>query len=435
MKYLGAVSLLIGCGTFLVHGQLQLQALHTTTSGNPAASIVQGNDGNFYGTLSNTVFKMSPAGAFGTVGPVPGVNPDLTLANDGNFYGTTKSGGVGYGTIFRFETTGQVTFMYSFTISDGKPLGLRAGVDGYLYGACLTSNSVGVSSVWSVFQFDTNGVFTVLRLITNTPGGHLIPEFSLPAQGPDGALYGSFSRGEAGFPGIDSIAFYRLSTSGSYQVITNLSTTSRSSSDLVFGSDGDLYGAAGFGSYPSTAGSVFKLSTNGTFRTLWTFGSTNGTNPEVRLLPGADGALYGTTSSGGTSNLGTIFRITTDGTFTHLFDFPGGSGSHPMAPLIQASDGNLYGTTEGATVPVTGTGIIFRLVQSPIINQLSVSNGAVTLSWNSFSNAAYRVEYKSSVFDPSWTILTSVTARDVTTSVFDNSPAADQRFYRVVLLP
>ena len=43
-----------------------------------------------------------------------------------------------------------------------------------------------------------------------------------------------------------------------------------------------------------------------------------GARPEAALVVGSDGALYGTTSAGGTSNGGTIFKIGNSGHFTPL---------------------------------------------------------------------------------------------------------------------
>ena len=54
----------------------------------------------------------------------------------------------------------------------------------------------------------------------------------------------------------------------------------------------------------------------------------DGTNPYGALVQGADGSLYGTTSTGGNTGVncwltgcGTIFKITLDGTLTTLYSF------------------------------------------------------------------------------------------------------------------
>ena len=70
----------------------------------PAAALVQGSDGNFYGTTQQaaartgygTVFKISTNGAltslYSFTGGNDGANPNagLVQGSDGNFYGTTR---------------------------------------------------------------------------------------------------------------------------------------------------------------------------------------------------------------------------------------------------------------------------------------------------------------------------------------------------------
>ena len=57
------------------------------------------------------------------------------------------------------------------------------------------------------------------------------------------------------------------------------------------------------------------------------------------------GKLYGTANGGGSSNMGTLFSITTSGTFTALVNFSGANGSLPNSPLKQNTNGILYGDT------------------------------------------------------------------------------------------
>ena len=45
-------------------------------------------------------------------------------------------------------------------------------------------------------------------------------------------------------------------------------------------------------------------------RVLHTFRGADGATPQAGMAIGSDGALYGTTVSGGTANLGTVFRLT-----------------------------------------------------------------------------------------------------------------------------
>src|ERR1017187_9344508 len=103
---------------------------------NPAAGLVQGSDGNFYGTTSEggtnddgTVVRISPGGSHTNLytfagppndGAAPVAGP--VQGSDGNFYGTTGEGGTSYaGTVFRISRSGTYTNLYSFgsTPNDG----------------------------------------------------------------------------------------------------------------------------------------------------------------------------------------------------------------------------------------------------------------------------------------------------------------------------
>ncbi|MGB7602582.1 MAG: choice-of-anchor tandem repeat GloVer-containing protein [Candidatus Sulfotelmatobacter sp.] len=125
-------------------------------------------------------------------------------------------------------------------------------------------------------------------------------------------------------------------------------------SALVQGSDGSLYGTTSKGGEYSN-GTVFSITPTGTLTTLHSFCAhispcPDGLNPGGLVL-GADGNFYGATYGGGASTVGggTVFKITTAGTFTTLYSFCSltncADGSSPVDTLILGSDGNFYGTT------------------------------------------------------------------------------------------
>ena len=133
---------------------------------------------------------------------------------------------------------------------------------------------------------------------------------------------------------------------------------------LIEGSDGGLYGTAFFGG-SNGVGTVFRLNKDGrSYGALYHFGQTasDGTNPDTAVVQGADGTLYGTTFFGGTNDAGTVFKVNTNGGgygVLRMFTKSGGDGQNPDAALMQAGNGALYGTTY--TGGASNVGTIFTL--------------------------------------------------------------------------
>jgi uncharacterized repeat protein (TIGR03803 family) len=142
-----------GAGTvFRVSSSGSLTTLWSFTGGSdgalPYAGLVQGSDGNFYGTTTSggtsgagTVFWVSPSGSLTTLwsftGGSDGAHPyaGLVQGSDGNFYGTTAYGGAsGIGTLFKLIMP--CTISTSSSPSDGGTTS-GGGTD-----ACGTSMTV-----------------------------------------------------------------------------------------------------------------------------------------------------------------------------------------------------------------------------------------------------------------------------------------------------
>ena len=66
----------------------------------------------------------------------------------------------------------------------------------------------------------------------------------------------------------------------------------------------------------------------------------------------ANGALYGTTASGGTANFGTIFKITTEGSEQPIYSFPGGNTTTSPNDGVIEANGSFFGTTTTAVFAV-----------------------------------------------------------------------------------
>ena len=362
----------------------------------PYAGLIQGNDGNLYGateggglSFRGSVFRMTLTGGLTTLynftTGASGANPygRLVQGTNGNFYGTTYQGGAnGYGTLFRM-TSGGVTFLYSFTggVDGAYPVaGLVQGSDGNFYGTTIGG---GANSFGTVFRMTPNGAVTALHQFTGDSDG-AYPYAGL-VQGKDGNLYGTTLQG--GARGYGTV--FRLTMNGTLTTLTSFNYTNGGypQAGVIQGADGNLYGTTLQGGLTGF-GTVFSLTTNGALTTLYSFGYTNGSSPAAAVVQGTDGNLYGTTSSGGAGGQGTAFKITTNGTLTTLLWFDGLNGASPEAALVQASDGNFYGTTpQGGTgfnpSAGGGNGTIFRLtVPIFISNPFTVASAIASLPYS-----------------------------------------------------
>jgi uncharacterized repeat protein (TIGR03803 family) len=126
---------------------------------------------------------------------------------------------------------------------------------------------------------------------------------------------------------------------------------------------GNLYGTTDYAG-TSFAGVVFKVSKTGQETALYNFcslsGCTDGQYPYAPLVRDAAGNLYGTTQYGGTSNLGVVFKLSATGKETVLHSFTGGAdGVYPYGGLFRDAAGNLYGTTESGGT--SNLGVVFKI--------------------------------------------------------------------------
>ena len=148
-----------------------------------------------------------------------------------------------------------------------------------------------------------------------------------------------------------------------------------SQSDLIQAKDGNFYGMAYSGG-TGFQGTVFKITSTGTFTTIKSFVSANGINPLGSLLQGTDGNFYGMTSGGGANAGGTIFKITPTGTLTVLRSLLStADGGNPKGSLAKAGDGNFYGMTNTGGSNLFGT--LFKITPAGVFSVLTKFNGAI----------------------------------------------------------
>jgi uncharacterized repeat protein (TIGR03803 family) len=154
-----------------------------TDGASPAGGLIQGSDGSFYGTTQSggtntvgTIFSLTTAGVetvlYSFIGGTDGASPDagLVQGNDGNFYGTTFFGGAySAGTVFSVTAAGIETVIHSFSggghvtgSTDGAypSAGLMLGADGNLYGTTRDGGPQFYGG--TMFKITESGVETVL---------------------------------------------------------------------------------------------------------------------------------------------------------------------------------------------------------------------------------------------------------------------------------
>lgn len=375
------------------------KVLASGTFGESAAQLLQGTDGNFYGTAWDggtnnvgTVFKMAPGGAVTVLynfcsqtNCTDGYSPaaGLIQARDGNFYGTTYYGGkpCGYftscGTVFSITPAGVLTTLHTFTGGDGgdggNPLGIVQARDGNFYGVTVGGTSSLANG--TVFKMTPHGALTTLYTFCLQTGclDGLSPNGIIQAA--DGIFYGTTTSG--GFYGWGTA--FKMTPRGTLTTLHNFCSEQSNCGDgagpaagLIQGTDGNFYGTTEFGGAAegSGTGTVYEMTPTGKVRTL---SSCCFIYPVAPLVQGTDGNFYGTAWDGGTGQsvcispipggCGTIFEVTPAGVTTTLYEFCSqkncADGNYPKTPLIQATNGDFYGTTSDLEGNPGGT--IFRL--------------------------------------------------------------------------
>ncbi len=288
------------------------------------------------------MFKVTPTGTLTTLynfcsqpNCVDGSYPEssaLALGTDGNFYGTTQNGGAnGIGTVFKITPEGAYSVLHSFDGTDGNgpDAGLLLASEGNFYGTTTLGGSIGCGEVYKITPA---GAVTTVHSFIGVDG--CLPSAPL-IQGTDSKLYGTTLAG------------------GQFDTCT--------------------------GSY-GNCGTVFKVSTGGTFTSLLSFDGSNGALPFAPLIQASDGKFYGTTFSGGYETYsyeGTVFSVSSSGEEGFFYSFQFGVQGSPYAGLVQATDGTIYGEAFGGS-PSNGQGYIF-----------SVSPTAFKIVYSSLESGGY----------------------------------------------
>jgi uncharacterized repeat protein (TIGR03803 family) len=329
--------------------------------------------GTLYGTTTTNTnggygsfFKITAQGAEKTLYTFGKANDDAVFPSGalvelgGVFYGASKFGGEhNMGTIFRISSSGAEKVLYSFVGGKNgeEPWAGLTVVKGTLYGTTWLGGTGNCGATYdgcgTVFKVTTSGKETVLYSFKSIATGEK-PEGGLAYL--DGELYGTTIAG--GISPYDSGIVFKISPSGAEKVIYSFKNGFFKDGGDPTGSltvvKGVLYGTTSVGGvYGSAAGAgtVFRITTSGDEKPIYSFkGGSDGVYPYFTSLAYLNGALYGTTSFGGTDSLGTIFKVTTSGSESVLHSFAGGKDgaigdTADGGPVVLS--GKLYGVTPG----------------------------------------------------------------------------------------
>ena len=367
-----------GCGTvFRVTRWGKLTTLHSfdgTDGYSPNAGLLQATDGSFYGTTtqrgattSGTVFKITPSGKLTTLyyfcsktNCTDGADPwgGLVQGTDGNFYGTTAEGGthicktrgqekIGCGTVFKITAQGKLTTLHNFcsqtNCADGYDAlaGLVQAADGNFYG---TAAEGGANTSGTIFEITAGGKLTTLYSFcsqTNCTDG-ATPYAGL-VQATDGNFYGTTRFGGANNGG----AVFKITPSGKQTTLHSFCSQANCAdgefpqAGPVQATDGKFYGTTSEGG-ANMSGTVFSLSVG-----LGPFVETRPTSGEV----GNTVIILGTNLTGATS-------VTFDGTPA---EFKVISGSEVTTKVPNdATTGKVKVKTLGGTL---ASNVVFRVTK------------------------------------------------------------------------
>jgi uncharacterized repeat protein (TIGR03803 family) len=320
---------------------------------------------NAFGQTFSTLYNF---GAVPHDGAAPGSG--VVIDHNGNLFGTTGVGGFrgSDGTVFELSPPTVAGGPWTETVlrrfwgsPDGKiPLSrLVMTSDDTLFGTTLQGGVNDLGTVYTVAPKSTGGWRkATIYNFGSVPNDVVTPDLGLLAA-PEG-FYGSDQGGANNTGAIYLLTPPTKGTVWTQNILYSFQSLGSGdaadpSGELVRDFAGNFYGVTAQGG-ANNLGAIYEVSPpvvpGGSWseKVLYSFNGADGTLPAGRLLLGANGALFGTASSGGAGGAGEVFRLdppTVPGdpwTETVLYAFSGGrDGSSPENGVIADKLGRLFG--------------------------------------------------------------------------------------------
>jgi uncharacterized repeat protein (TIGR03803 family) len=347
---------------------------------------ILGRDGNLYGvtggggnsTDSGTFYRMTLGGEITTlyafcpnVGCADGQGPTgIVEGSDGNFYGTTSvvpnsNGGYG-GTIFSISPSGKFKLLHTFcsraNCMDGDfsfypPI---LGSDGNLYGVTYTGGNQGGGLL---YELTSSGTYRVLYNFCPKSGTCENEGPFIIVRDSEGNFFGTTAYGGSSGYG----AIFELTSTHRFAVLHNFASYNDwPYTGLTLANDGNLYAVSGGGN----DNIILKITPAGVPTTVYRLPSSDGGPPVGPLFQGTDGSLYGTTTYGPGHFNGTVFKFSIG--LSPLVETVPGAGEVGQHVLILGN--GLNGTT---SVTFNGVAAEFKVEKDTSI-RATVPAGAIT---------------------------------------------------------